>query len=221
MSVHYLPRKDREFLAWVINFLKYLFPSLARFNFPNDEYQTLSSQRDDFAHKLEVAEEPATRTKPAVQAKNTARKTLETNIQQDVKEFLMFNRLVTNEDRDNLGIPIHKTTKTPSPVADEAPDADVDTSVIGHVGIHFFRKGSRHRKGKLPGQHCVEVAWLVSDVRPTRWDELIHSSVDTNSPFVLVFENDQRGKTVYFALRWENTRGEKGPWSEIYSAIIP
>jgi hypothetical protein len=31
----------------------------------------------------------------------------------------------------------------------------------------------------------------------------------------------QRGKTVYFALRWENTRGEKGPWSEIMSAIIP
>jgi hypothetical protein len=36
-----------------------------------------------------------------------------------------------------------------------------------------------------------------------------------------VFENDQRGKTVYFALRWENTRGEKGPWSAIQIAIIP
>jgi hypothetical protein len=30
-----------------------------------------------------------------------------------------------------------------------------------------------------------------------------------------------RGKTVWFRLRWENNRGQKGPWSELYSAIIP
>jgi hypothetical protein len=67
----------------------------------------------------------------------------------------------------------------------------------------------------------VEIGWTQSDTPITRWDELTHSNVDTNSPFTLSFENDQRGKTVYFALRWENTRGEKGPWSGIASAIIP
>jgi hypothetical protein len=67
----------------------------------------------------------------------------------------------------------------------------------------------------------VEIAWALSDTPVTRWNELTHSNVDTNSPFTLVFENDQCGKTIYFAIRWENTRGEKGPWSEITSAIIP
>lgn len=43
-----------------------------------------------------------------------------------------------------------------------------------------------------------------------------------NSPaHTLTFDENQRGKTVYFALRWENTRGEKGPWSQIVSSIIP
>jgi hypothetical protein len=28
-------------------------------------------------------------------------------------------------------------------------------------------------------------------------------------------------KTLYYALRWENTRGEKGLWSEIGMAIAP
>jgi hypothetical protein len=55
----------------------------------------------------------------------------------------------------------------------------------------------------------AEIAWIISDVPPTKWEELIHSNFDTRSPFILSFENDQRGKTVYFALRWENTRGEK------------
>jgi hypothetical protein len=39
---------------------------------------------------------------------------------------------------------------------------------------------------------------------------MTHSAVNTHSPCTFIFEHDQRGKTVYFALRWENTRGEKG-----------
>ncbi|MDR2361144.1 MAG: hypothetical protein LBD91_00230 [Prevotellaceae bacterium] len=94
-------------LAWTINFLKYLQPSLARFNFPAIEYDKLTVLRDDFALKLEIAEEPATRTKTTALAKNRARDALEKALQQDTKEFLQFNRNVTDEDRDDLGLPIH------------------------------------------------------------------------------------------------------------------
>jgi hypothetical protein len=125
------------------------------------------------------------------------------------------------EDRKAMGLPIHKSGRTPAPVATDAPDVDVDTSTIGRLNILFFEKGSKHKKAKPAGQHGVEIAWIQRDTPPTRWDELLHSNIDTNSPFTLVFENDLRGKTVYFALRWENTRGEKGPWSEIQNTIIP
>jgi hypothetical protein len=37
----------------------------------------------------------------------------------------------------------------------------------------------------------------------------------------LTFEEDERGKKVYFAVRWESGAGKKGLWSDIYSAIIP
>jgi hypothetical protein len=29
------------------------------------------------------------------------------------------------------------------------------------------------------------------------------------------------GKTVYFTLRWINTRGKPGLWSWIFSAVVP
>jgi hypothetical protein len=46
MNSHdYLPQGDKDFLAWVVNFLKHLFPSLTRFGFPNDVYQALAGQR--------------------------------------------------------------------------------------------------------------------------------------------------------------------------------
>jgi hypothetical protein len=53
MNSHdYLPQGDKDFLAWVVNFLKHLFPSLTRFGFPNDVYQALAGQRNDFEQKL-------------------------------------------------------------------------------------------------------------------------------------------------------------------------
>jgi hypothetical protein len=47
------------------------------------------------------------------------------------------------------------------------------------------------------------------------------SIFDTRTPFTFAFDEFQRGKTVYFCLCGEKTRGEKGPWSEIISVIIP
>jgi hypothetical protein len=67
----------------------------------------------------------------------------------------------------------------------------------------------------------MELAWAILPAPTVDWKELIHSSFDTHTPLRLTFDGTERGKTVYFALRWENTRGEKGPWSEIMSAIIP
>jgi hypothetical protein len=166
------------------------------------------------------AEDP-NRGKADVKEKNVARAALEKAVRQFVREHLAFNSDISDEERERVGLPIRKSGRTPSPIAKDSPDCDVDTSVIGHITILFFERGSKHKKGKPEGQHGSEIAWIVSDTPPARWEDLIHSTIDTNSPFTLVFENDQRGKTIYFALRWENTRGEKGPWSSILNAIIP
>jgi hypothetical protein len=217
----YLPKNDRKLLQWLINFLNYLSTTLARFGFPSDVYTALQALRTDFEQKLNIAEAPTTRTKGAIDAKNVSKKKLNSAVRAAVQRYLAHNPDVTEKDHDDLGLPNYKTTRTPAPVADEAPDFDINTSVLGRLIIAFFEKGSNHKKAKPAGQHCVEIGWVLSDTPITRWDELAHSNVDTNSPYTLVFENDQRGKTVYFALRWENTRGEKGPWSEIQNAIIP
>jgi hypothetical protein len=217
----YIPRPDNLFLAWIVNFLKYLFPSLTRLNFPHDVYQNLTEQRDDFTIKLEAAEDPSTRTPLTVAAKNASRKTLEESVRQAVKEYLINNHLLTEEDFKGLGLPIHKTTRTPSPVATTYPEFFIDSSVIRRVTIHFFDQGKAKSKAKPAGQHGAEIRWAILDMPPASVADLIHSSFDTHTPFTLEFDENQRGKTVYFCLCWENTRGEKGPWSEIGNAIIP
>jgi hypothetical protein len=217
----YLPKRDLLFLQWVTNFLNRLSIILARLGFPLEVYEALQALRGDFETKLNTADAPTTRNKGTVDAKNVAHKKLDSAVRAAVQRYLAHNPDVTEQDHDDLGLPNYKTTRTPAPIETEAPDFDVNTSVLGRIIIAFFAKGSNHKKAKPAGQHCVEIGWALSDTPITRWDELTHSNVDTNSPFTLSFENDQRGKTIYFALRWENTRGDKGPWSAITSAIIP
>jgi hypothetical protein len=180
----------------------------------------LLPMRDKWNAAWAACENPATRTPTITFAKNEQRKVYEKLLRLLIKS-LQSNIRVTPDDLRGMGIAILSPSRTPSPVADKSPDADVDTSIIGRLTVHFFEKGSHHRRGKPAGQHGAEIRWVLSDTPPTRWDELTHSEIDTSSPFTLQFENDLRGSTLYFALRWQNTRGEKGPWSEIQSAIIP
>jgi hypothetical protein len=217
----FIPTNDKLFLTWAVNFLTVLAQILSRIGFPSTVYQQLVALRDTFSAKLAIADAPQTRTKASVQEKNDARKALEAAVRQAYGEYLMRNHLLTDADRDNLGLPIHKTTRTPSPVATTHPDFDVDSSMLRRLTVDFYDQGSKKSKAKPAGQHGAEIRWVMSDAPVINVEDLIHSAFDTHTPFTLEFTGDQRGKTVYFALCWENTRGEKGPWSPIQSAIVP
>jgi hypothetical protein len=46
-------------------------------------------------------------------------------------------------------------------------------------------------------------------------------AVPSHSPHTLNYDMSQSGMRVYYRVRWINTRGVPGPWSEVVSAIIP
>jgi hypothetical protein len=77
------------------------------------------------------------------------------------------------------------------------------------------------KKAKPFGVHGAEARWDMLDNPPAHVEDLKHSAFSTKPPLILTFEENDRGKRVYICLCWENTKGEKGPWGEIMSAIIP
>jgi hypothetical protein len=176
---------------------------------------------DKFHLTFEDWKNPATRT-PAksaalVDAENDFRKTF----RQFYSGFLRRNPLVTDEDLVNMNMPKRPSGgKTPPSPPVDVIEATVDTSKPGMIGINYR---SRNEKGtaKPKGVHGAEIAHAVLHEPPADWSQLTNSSFDTRTPVQFSFPGEQRGHTFYFALRWENTRGDKGPWSEIYSAIIP
>jgi hypothetical protein len=180
----------------------------------------LSTRQIDWTAAWAAYEDPASRTPAIVFAKNEKRKALAQPLRKLVK-ILQSDPRVTDDDLRAMGIVIPSGTRTPSPVAKTYPDYDIDSGTIRCLSIHFYDQGQKKSKAKPPGQHGAEIRWAVRGTPPGSLKELTESSFDTRTPFTLSFDEGERGKTVYFCLCWENTRGEKRPWSEIQGAIIP
>ncbi|MDR2764061.1 MAG: hypothetical protein LBB90_03420 [Tannerella sp.] len=220
MGTDFLPAKEAEFYAWVVTFFGYLIVNLQRFGIAESVIAPLVSLRDDFQTKYAAALAPATRTKAGILAKNNAIAALKAALRAFIREYLTYNHLVSDEDRDNLGLHIHKTRHTPRPVPLTYPLFTVDSATIRVLGIDFRDAGSEGR-AKPFGVHGAEIKWGFSETPVVNPDDLPHSAFDTRTPFKLEFKGEERGRMVWFCLRWENMRGEKGPWSEIVSAIVP
>jgi hypothetical protein len=133
---------------------------------------------------------------------------------------IRYNKKMKEEDKRYYGIHTPDPTPTPVPKPETYPEADVDTSIIRQIRIHFWDSRTKKR-GKPYGVHGAEIRWAILDHAPATVKELVNSDFDTASPFTLVFDESQRGQRLYFCLRWESTTNQKGPDGEIYSAVIP
>jgi hypothetical protein len=219
----FMPESESKFMEWLRNTFPYatLPENLTRWRLlPEVVTDELLSARKEVEFNYLRATNPETRTPAAIQAKNESIKRFKVLFRKYIKAYISYNPHVTDEDRRIMQLTIHDTKPTPAPISEKAPFVKLELPSPGTIVIAFGDQEGVHR-GKPQGQHGVELIYAISDEKPNDWEELTHSTFSTRSPFRLSFKGIDRGKVLYFALRWENNRGEKGPWSEILSVIIP
>jgi hypothetical protein len=136
--------------------------------------------------------------------------------------LLKGNPLVTDEDLETMMLPKRPDgTRHEAPVATTHPASRALTTELRQITIEFYEDEGMLSRAKPDGQHGAEIRWAILPAPPTHIRELIESSFDTHTPCTLVFDEADRGKTLYYALRWENTVGKKGPFSPILNVVIP
>jgi hypothetical protein len=220
MSNDYLPNADQTFLEWVIEFLKYLMSRVTKFKFPQEDYDLLEQEKNVYAQKLEVSRESATRTPVNIREKNTAKKVLKTHVRHSVNEHLMYNHLLTDGDRKLLGLPIHDTKPTPAPEPKDIPVCNIDTAGHQQHAVSVW-PGSATGRAKPARVIGFEVWNKMGGTIPTDDSEWTYVNFSSRTPMRIRYPQSERGKMVYYRIRWVSTRNQPGLWSEIYSAIIP
>lgn len=127
----------------------------------------------------------------------------------------------SNADLEEMGFPPRGTGKrSPHPV----DRMFIDLSVIP-AGNLVLNVGFENRdSGRTPRPYFLSGAviyYAFSPVPVVSGNALTCSRLATRSPCRLAFAPEERGATVWLAARWQNRRGELGPWSEIVSAVVP
>jgi hypothetical protein len=219
-SKSYLPKAYASLLSWLENFMSYLVENLARFGIPASKVEPLQLKVEAFRTAQAKAEHPNAGKADRLERREKADAVSKT-VRGFVNANLRYNENVTDEDRVNLGLTIPDTTSTSPHEPGTMPlVTQLNSSVIMRISLHYKDSMSLSR-AKPAGVHGVEIRWSILDAPPVTTADLINSEFSTRTPHTFIFEENQRGKTVWFRLRWENTRGQKGPWSELYSAVIP
>jgi hypothetical protein len=100
-----------------------------------------------------------------------------------------------------MGLPIHKTTRTPAKVAKTAPCMNVVIKVVRHLTFEFGE--SETSRAKPAGQHEIEFVYVISAEKPTDISQLTNFKSNTRTPIDIDFDEEDRGKSIWFAARWK------------------
>ena len=125
-------------------------------------------------------------------------------------------RNLTPADRGVLHLK-ERSRPQDSPVPTTAPEGSVNTSQRLRHTISFHNTGSEGRAKPKGVRGCQIWYNTTADAGQAG---LTFLALDTASPYTVSWGDDKVGKNIYYWLRWENTRGEEGPWSEVLMATV-
>jgi hypothetical protein len=218
-SRDYIPRPDLDFLAWAKNFHNYALLHYTEWQIAESPQATIEAPLAAFTAAFAKYQEP-NHGRGDLLEKDETRKALEHACRQYYSAYLSNNPHLSVQDRNELEIPIHSGTRTPSTPPATRPIPDRIDLALRQVTIHFRDEGSDH-KAKPKGAHECEILWGILETPPGQVRDLPYSKSDTRTPVTLDFEENQRGKILYFCLRWVGPTGLEGPWGEIHNTIVP
>ncbi|MDR1270708.1 MAG: hypothetical protein LBK82_14400 [Planctomycetaceae bacterium] len=219
MPHDYIPQNDARFYEWSRILIEYISNHLGVWAIPTTMFEPVFLLFEGFVAAYNKTEDP-NHGKVDTLKKRQERTKFEKALRKFLKSFVTYNPAVTNADKGSMGLPIPKPRSTYAPTLMTYPVAEIDTSRLRQLFIHF-RDHESTSKAKPKGVYGVEIRWAILDSPPVEVEDMTNTTFCVRSPCILTFGKHERGKRIYLCLRWITTRGEKSPWGEIYSAIIP
>ncbi len=211
------PRKDADLNNYFQTALPYITANAGRLNIAAQAVAQAAALLDNWNGSYPQSVNANTRTKTITNVKNQDKELLQhllRSIYADISESLL-----TPEDRNALNLK-ERSAATPAPVPTTRPVGKADTSDRLRHTISFTDEATPQRKAKPARVRGCQIWCKVGGDAPADPKELHYLATDTASPYLVTFDGADAGKPAYYWLRWENTVGECGPWSETVVATI-
>jgi hypothetical protein len=232
---NWLPGRRENQLAMAKNWLTVLGTQAAPWNVPSTEVTELQTLTTAAGTALAAAQSSERTT--VVTANCKAAFDALTAKMRFIKSRYFLSPPLTDADIISLELKPKDTTHTPVPPPAAQAEAD-----ISRPGVHLLELHLRPVAGSPPDPHRSDYGYRVyygvlppggAAVEaatgtkrellkaPGSGDDLPHSRFTRRKKELFDFPAEDSGKTVYFCVRYENAKGEPGPWGPMFSSIIP
>lgn len=209
------PSKEADLNNYFLAAFAYLILNKTRLRLSEEDENILNELFSEWNTKYPISQNENTRTKITIKDKEDAKDNLMVFLRKVYADIP--NSILTNQDRITLNLLSRDTSRTPAAIPDSKPVVLVDTR--NHLEHTISFSNIDGSKKKPEGVRACQI-WYKIGTAPIDPSELIFMTSDTASPFTHHFEGKDIGKNVYYWLRWENTRGDVGPWSDAIMATI-
>ena len=213
------PDRDADFDAAVADFITYANANLANIGLVAADMTPVTNAKTDWDTKFASHNSAQSAAQSASQAKNDSRFAMEAAIRTVVLKMEGSGQL-NDAERAAMHITVRDVTPTPSPVPTTRPVGQVDTSQRLRHTVSFVDETTPGIRRKPAGVLGAEIYSKIGGPPPTDDSDVTYLATDTRSPHVILYDADEAGQIAHYMLRWINTRGERGPWSETVSATV-
>jgi len=212
------PARDGDFDSAINSFATYMGANLAALGLVAGDIVAFTAMLTDWNAKFPAHITAQESAESARAAKDLSRNTIIPEASR-LSTRMEGSGLMTDAKRAALHMTVPDTVLTHSPVPTTRPIGTVDARVrLRHVIA--FRDEMVPTDRKPDGVRGVEIWVKIGGTPPTSYHDCEFIALDTRTPYTLDFTGPDGGQTAYYMLRWQNTRGESGPWSETVAATI-
>lgn len=206
---NYIPARESELITWVTNLATQLSTSSDDYGMTADQVHGYQIVQQNFMATYNTAQNPLTRSKPYITAKNEAKKILLDATRPLVQTLQNYSGM-TDEKRDLLEIPVRDNQPTPVNVPTEMPNVKIE-AVNGQV-MNLELKRDDGSKRKPVG---VRSAWLYTFVGDTPPSDLkdwrFEGGTTRNDPQIIFPQSVTPGTVVWVTALWINPTEQAGP----------
>jgi hypothetical protein len=164
-----------------------------------------------------TVDNPDTRTKNNFIIRDAALETAKKTLRRIINFYVATNPNATEVDHETLRVPHLERAPLPSPTY--SPGLR-HPSFRDMVGVFPVYDPVTDKHAKPDGVLEIEAYIKVGGEEPAHISELTERRVATSSPMRIAFEPEQEFQMLYIAIRYIGTRGDYGPWSQIYKFVI-
>lgn len=220
MGKDFIPGPEADFIKFLGIFVAAVTSNKDAFGLTDEDVKTLTTAKTTWDTDVQADIDAEAAADKAKKQKSKSRGDIEDLVRGIVKK-VNGHPQADNALRAKAGLPAHEETRAPRNAPATRPLVRLESTGRWMLTIHFMDELTPTKLAKPEGVQGAQIWFFVGDTAPADPVDFRFLFLDTRTPYVHTHAAVDAGKTVFYALRWANAKGEVGPWSDVVSAKIP